>query len=168
MAPDTLYNSKLIGQLMKGDTPVLSQFFTFNTTLIPNWFSHSILASCELVMPAWVAEKVLIILYLLGLTLSFRWLIYELCPGNLSVSIIIIPFAYSMLFHMGFYNNCFSFALMFLTLAYWYRKRNSGSYSKTAVLLLLLTLTYFTALMAFAFTGFFLGCWCWRLPSKTI
>ena len=152
-----LYNSKLIGHLLNGETPVVNTFFTFNPSIIPNWFSHFILSTCQLVMPAWAAEKVLLVIYLLGITLSFRWLMHELGTGHLSVSVIILPFAYSLLFHLGFYNYCFSFAFLFLTLAYWLRTRGDHSVSKISILLLLLTVTYFTAVLAFAFTGLCLG-----------
>jgi len=152
-----LYNARLIGHLLKGDSATISEFFRLNPVAIPNWFCYFILSVFDQFLPAWIAEKILLLFYLVGITFSFRMLIKQLCPGNLSVSIIIFPFAFNFLFHLGFYNYSLSFIFMFLTLAYWIRHRQQTAFSKYAVMLLLLTLTYFSAILTFAFTGICLG-----------
>jgi hypothetical protein len=111
--PAHLYNSNIIYNLTKGDCHVLSDFFTINKLLIPNWTSHFILSSLYFIFPGWLAEKTLFMLYLIGMAISFRLLLKQLCPSNLYLSIFIFPFMYSFLFHLGFYNYCISFIFLF-------------------------------------------------------
>ena len=155
--PAHLYNASLIGHMLNGEASVIETFFQFNPVVVPNWISYFIMAPLLKFMPAWMAEKILLLVYLFGTTFSFRMLILQLSPGNLNLSVFILPFTYSFLFHMGFYNYSLLFILMFLTLATWIRNRRSGMISRILALVILLTLTYFSAILTFAFTGFCLG-----------
>jgi hypothetical protein len=155
--PAHLYNSNIIYNLTKGDCHVLSDFFTINKLLIPNWTSHFILSSLYFIFPGWLAEKTLFMLYLIGMAISFRLLLKQLCPSNLYLSIFIFPFMYSFLFHLGFYNYCISFIFFFYTLSYWLEHQNNLNLKKIIVMLLLLALTYFSNALTYCFLGMCLG-----------
>lgn len=155
--PSHLYNSNLIGHLIKGDSFVIGDYFTLNRAIIPNWMSHFVLSLFNMFLPAWFAEKVLLILYLIGISISFRLLIKQLCKGDIPLAISISPFAYSFLFHLGFYNYCLSFIFLFLTLYYWIKHHQENNYSKYIILFILLWITYFSAILTFFFLGFCLG-----------
>jgi len=107
--------------------------------------------------PAWMAEKLLILLYVTGMALSFRFLIKQLNPGNVSLSLLIFPFIYSFLFHLGFYNFSISFIFFFLTLGYYLKTESGNKLSAYLVLFVLITLTYFSNTLIYGFLGLTLG-----------
>ena len=152
-----LYNSNLIFHLFKGDSDLISTFFKFNSFPVPNWIDHLIIALFRFVLPAWQAEKAFLLIYLLGLTLSFRCLVRALNPDCSALSVLIFPFVYSYLFRMGFYNNSFSFLLLFFTLYYWVKTKSESGFKKYFYLFILVSLTYFSNGLTFLFLGLALG-----------
>ncbi len=155
--PAHLYNSNIICHLLKGDSSIINDFFSINKFPVPNWTGHFILSIFCFIFPSWLAEKVLLFIYLTGIAVSFRLLIKELCPENKILSIFIFPFAYSFLFHLGFYNFSFSFVFLFLTIYYWLKTRNNQTFKKYLLLFLLITLTYFSNILTYCFLGLCLG-----------
>lgn len=154
--PAHIYNSNILLQLLKGNN-VLSQFYSINSIPVPNWTSHLILLIFHSFLPGWVAEKILQIIYVSGMAISFRYLIKTLNPKNVSLSILIFPFIYSFLFHLGFYNFSLSFILFFFTLGYWLDSFYSKNTYKHFVLFFLITITYFSNLIIFGFLGLTMG-----------
>jgi hypothetical protein len=151
--PAHLYNSNIVTEILKGNSS-LKEFYTLNSVIIPNWLSHFIMTVFRFFLPAWLAEKSLLIIYVSGTALSFRYLIRILNPTNIALSIFIFPFIYSFLFHLGFYNFCLSFSLFFLTLGYWLKHFESKIKSKHLILMFLFLVTYFSNLLTFIFLGF--------------
>ncbi|KFD38298.1 hypothetical protein AT05_10865 [Schleiferia thermophila str. Yellowstone] len=154
--PAHLYNANILLHLLRGND-FLSEFYSINNLPIPNWISHIILLIFQSFLPSWMAEKILLIIYVSGMALSFRYLIKVLNPKNISLSILIFPFIYSFLFHLGFYNFSLSFILFFSTLGYWIHSFNSKNKYKYFILFLLITMTYFTNLLIFGFLGLTMG-----------
>jgi hypothetical protein len=155
--PAHLYNSNLIGHLIKGDCNSITDFFTLNKALIPNWTDHFILSALCFIFPAWIAEKAFLFIYIIGLAFSFRLLIRKLCPGNIYLSIFIFPFAYSLLFHLGFYNYCISFVFLFFSLYFWIKNRNQLIPGNYTILFILINLTYFSNVVTYCYLGMCLG-----------
>ncbi|GCD77529.1 hypothetical protein JCM31826_10110 [Thermaurantimonas aggregans] len=112
--PAHLYNANIIAHLLR-ENESLSEFYMINKFWIPNWTSHAFLAVLHFIMPAWLAEKILISLYVIGMALSFRFLIKQINTKSVALSIMIFPFMYSFLFHLGFYNFSISFIIFFFT-----------------------------------------------------
>jgi hypothetical protein len=154
--PAHLYNSNILNHLIRGNT-TLSEFYSINTVPIPNWTSHFLLSIFHIVLPAWLAEKALLVLYVSGMAFSFRFLIKELNPENIPLSILIFPFIYSFLFHLGFYNFSISFILFFTTLGFWLRSQSDEKIYNYFILLLLITITYFSNVLVFGFLGLSIG-----------
>ena len=148
--PAHLYNSNLINHLLFGDKTPLSNFFSFNPEPIPNWSGHFILSLFNLMMPAYLAEKLLLILYLIALPFSFRSLIKTLSPNNYLLSYLIFPFTYSFLFYYGFYNSIIAVVFMIVSINYWLKHQDNLSIKKGIILFLLLLITYFSHLFIFA------------------
>jgi hypothetical protein len=155
--PCHLYNSNLINHLVTVSPGEITNFFVINKAVIPNWTGHLILSLFNLLFPAWVAEKVLIIFYLLGISISFRLLLKQFNPDFVGFSVLIVPFAYSFLFHLGFYNYCLSFVFLFFTIYYWLKNSENNGFQKYIVLFVLSALTYLSAILTFFFLGFCLG-----------
>ena len=154
--PAHLYNSNILLHLLKGNN-ALSEFYSINSLPIPNWTSHFILLCFHSILPSWTAEKILLVMYVSGMALSFRYLIKNLNSQNIALSILIFPFIYSFLFHLGFYNFSLSFILFFTTLGYWLHSFNSNNFYKHLILFFLITTTYFSNLVIFGFLGLTLG-----------
>ena len=151
-----LYNSNILLELLKGNQ-TLSEFYSINKLPIPNWTGHFILLTFQSFLPAWIAEKILLIFYVAGMAISFRYLIKVLNPENTSLSILIFPFIYSFLFHLGFYNFSISFIFLFTTLGFWLRNNTSTKPYFLIILFLLINITYFTNLLIFGFLGLIIG-----------
>ncbi|MFN4300308.1 MAG: hypothetical protein ACK4EX_11355 [Thermaurantimonas sp.] len=126
--PAHLYNANMIAHLLKGNES-LSEFFMIKKFWIPNWTSHAFLAVLHFVMPAWLAEKTLIILYVSGMAFSFRFLVKQMNSDSVALSVLIFPFMYSFLFHLGFYNFSLSFIFFFYAVGLWIRRYSSGAIS---------------------------------------
>lgn len=151
-----LYNSRLIAEIFTGNETIQS-FYKINPVLIPNWTSHFILSSFMLVFPAWVAEKILLIAYFSGMSISFRTLIKNLNKDNIALSIFIFPLAHSYLFHLGFYNYSLSFIFYFITFAYWLKNYETAGVKFYLLTSILILLTYLSNLLTFGFLGITLG-----------
>ena len=156
--PAHLYNANVLLDLISGNSK-LSAFYEINTIPIPNWVSHFLLLTFRFVAPAWLAEKMLLIVYLGGLAISFRLLIKELAPNNISFSFLVFPFSYSFLFYLGFYNYSLSFIFFFLSLWVYFKYSRSKIFQFYVLLGLLIALTYFSNVLLFVFLGFTLGCY---------
>lgn len=156
--PAHLHNSQLINSLLLENRSVISDFFKFNAEPVPNWTGHLILSFFNLFLPAFVAEKILLVSCLIGLPLSFRLLIKNISPGNPAFSYLIFPFTYSFLFILGFYNFSIALILLLLTLVFWIKKENSIFNPKNILqLFALVTLTYFSHIFVFAILLFLIG-----------
>jgi hypothetical protein len=150
--PSHLYNANLINQIWFHSS-FISRYFIINPIPVPNWLGHFCLAFLHLFLPAYFAEKLLILAYFFGMPYSFRWLIKSIEPGATWTTYVIFPFTYCLLLTLGFYNFCLSFILLFLTWGNWERNRNNLNFKNWIVLFFLCTLIYFSHL----FTYFVLG-----------
>jgi hypothetical protein len=151
-----LYNTNILFQILNGNN-FLTEYYIINNLPIPNWIGHSMMLTFRSFLPAWMAEKILLLIYVSGMAVSFRYLIRVLNPENSTLSILIFPFIYSFLFHLGFYNFSISFILFFSTLGFWLRTYEKNNIINYFVLFLLITLTYFSNLLIFGFLGLTIG-----------
>jgi len=156
--PAHLYNANLLLHLIKGDE-VLAQYFEMNTRLIANWPSHLILSFFLVILPAWIAEKALLIIYVIGISLSFRYLVSVTNPYNKSMSLIIFPFIHTFLLHSGFWNFSLSIIFLFLTPAIFFKRYFTDQKVPLLWITLLLTLSAITNILVFFIIGLIIGLW---------
>ena len=64
--PAHLYSSFLLNQLVSGNE-FLGEYLSINSFYIPNWISHFFLSIFLTVFDVWMAEKILIMLYVAGM-----------------------------------------------------------------------------------------------------
>lgn len=153
-----LYNSNIIIELLFGSNNQFETFFNFNKVLVPNWIGHFILSFFNLFLPAFLAEKILLLTYLIGLPYAFRLLIKTIKPENIEFSYLIFPFCYSFPFILGFYNFSIAIVLMLITLNFWLKTNNTVfSLKKTLIISLLFTLVFFSHVFIFSLVLFFIG-----------
>jgi hypothetical protein len=150
--PAHLYNSNLLNELIFSPNSSIGDYYVLNPILVPNLLSHLILSLFNLLLPAFWAEKILIIAYLFLLPVSFRSL--TKFYNKASLSYLIFPFCYSFLFYLGFYNLSISFILLFFTLLFWKKNENRLNIKSLLFLFLLVTSTYFAHIFVFVFLVF--------------
>lgn len=145
-----LHNSNLINSLLFNEKSVINDFIQFNPEPVPNWIGHFILSVFNLFLPAFLAEKILLAIYIIGIPYSFRSLVKTIAPNNKLLSFLIFPFVFSGFFFFGFYNFNISLILLFFTLSFWIKNRhNSLTFGTIFKLFLLITLTYFSHVFVF-------------------
>lgn len=154
--PAHLYNANLLRHILLGND-FIKETYQINSFPVPNWTSHFLLAFFRLLLPGWISEKLLLMIYVAGMALSFRYLVRAINPKNISLSVFIFPFIYSFLFHIGFYNYTISFIFLFLTLGCWIKHYHNNQLLLHLVIGTLLIITYFSNILTYAFTGITMG-----------
>ncbi|MCX6306560.1 MAG: hypothetical protein NT040_16470 [Bacteroidetes bacterium] len=145
-----LSNSNIISQLVFHNNDLFHKFFMINPEPVPNWTSHLLVSIFTLIMPAFLAEKILIIIILTGTPFAFRILMQTVSPKNTLYSLLIFPFTHSMFFFFGFFNFCMAILLFLVTLNYWLRHEPRAlNLKQTGLLALLVALTYFSHIVIF-------------------
>ncbi|MDR9374736.1 MAG: hypothetical protein RI565_07700, partial [Schleiferiaceae bacterium] len=152
-----LYNSNIINELLWSGNELFEAFFKFNDLFVPNWIGHFILSLFNLFLPAFLAEKILLLCYLIGLPFSFRFFIKSVAPENVAYSYLIFPFCYTFPFILGFYNFSLAIILMLITFNYWQTKFNNFSPKQSFILFSLFTLTFFSHVFVFILVLFLIS-----------
>lgn len=142
--PAHLYNANILRHLWAGQSEVLHQWYTVNPAPVPNWTSHVLLAAFGAFLPAYLAEKALLLLYVVGLPLAFRAFVNRISPVHSPMVYLIFPFVYNYLFCLGFYNLSLSIVLLFAGLAISIKQMEAPSTSGWMIQMFLFLLTYFT------------------------
>lgn len=156
--PAHLYNSQVIKHLILNDSQIINEFYQFNSFPVPNWITHALLIVFNTIFPAAIAEKCLLIIFLLGFPLVFRKLILSVNPNNALLSYIAFPLAYNHTFSMGFLSFNISLILMLIVLKMWLEfDETSFSGKKTAQLTLVFIVFYFSHLFVFGLTLMCIG-----------
>jgi len=93
-----LYNANIIKELILHPEGAFANYFEFNSSPVPNWTGHFILTFFRFIFPAFLAEKCLLIIYLVGLPYAFRSLVKRLNPKNALGAYFIFPFCYTSIF----------------------------------------------------------------------
>ena len=150
--PTHLYNARIITELLKGDA-YISQFFALNPVIVGNSTAHFTMAFLMFIFPAWLAEKLLLSSYIIGLALSFRYFAKSVNPSGSLLYLIIFPLGFNSLFLMGYYNFCIAFIPFFLVLGYIKRHENHLGIKEILWIALLFLGIYISHAVVFVFTG---------------
>lgn len=141
--PSHLYNASLIKHLLLGNDAI-SRYFTINPIPVPNWIGHGMLGASNLILPAFLSEKLLLAIYFFGMPYAFRALVKAI-DGTSWSYYLIFPFLYSFPLFLGFYNFCISLVILMATLAYWFLNERAFPEKKSStILFLLFLLLYFS------------------------
>jgi hypothetical protein len=146
--PCHLYNARIIRDLVLGDE-LTAHFFRINPFPEPNWTGHAIMAVVMAIAPAWIAEKVVVLLAVIGLAWCFRSFIGTIAPARIWMSWLVMPFLISYVLRMGFFNFCLGLAVFFALMTAWHQRSASSSRATLWRGGLLLLLLYFTHLSTF-------------------
>ena len=109
--PQHLHTINVLAELIKGND-FMETYYKVNPTIVGYWSSHFILVLFRLIFPAWMAEKAYVIIYIIGMLVSFRFLVSQVSQKKTSVAtLLIFPFMFSTYQLLGYYT--FSFAAIF-------------------------------------------------------
>jgi hypothetical protein len=151
--PQHLHNSQVLNQLILNN-PVFHDFYQINDVLVGYWIGHFLLTVFNFIFPAYIAEKLLIAFYLVGLAFAFRYLVKAINPKPSFMTLLILPFSYSFYFLLGYYSFSIAFIFGFLVLGYFYRHRNTLNIKDSFVLFILLSALFLSHAFVFSLFGF--------------
>ena len=157
--PAHLYNANLINHMLLH--PDFDSYFQFNPELVPNWTGHILLCFFNWFLPGFLAEKMLLILYFVGLPYAFRNLIKSANGEAVWLSYLIFPFTYNYLLSLGFYNFSLGLIGLFIVLSFWIKNQETitSSVKKTVILSILLILVYFSHVLMFSTALLAIACY---------
>lgn len=157
-----LSNANLITQILVYHNDLIQQFFTINPEPIPNWTAHLILAIGGLFLPAFLAEKLLIIILLVGTPFAFRSAISTIDPKKTIFAYLIFPFTQSTFFYLGFFNFCIGIMFLLITLTFWLRHQQEMQKPwNLARLAILILATWFSHILLFGTLLMLIGLHIW-------
>jgi hypothetical protein len=94
--PSHRYYSRIIKYLLGGNE-FLSKYFVLNHLPVPNLTDHYLLALFDVLFRSSVSEKMLLIIFVAGVPLIFRFLIFKYNPTGIASSSFIILFTHCTL-----------------------------------------------------------------------
>ena len=155
--PAHVYNAQLINRLLGDEAELTATYFAFNPEPVPNWGGHVLLIALSWFTSPEGAEKVLQLIYLVGLCLAFRSLVKQINPEAPWAAYLVFPLLYSFPFLLGFYNFCLAMVLLFFLLSRWMKWQGNWTLLKLIGWGIGLILLVFTHLLTFTFFLAILG-----------
>lgn len=150
-APQHLYNANVIKQLLFSND-AFSQFFEINSVIVGYWIGHAVLSLGSLLFPGFIAEKITIILYIIGISYSFKYLVsYNKTKGSYII-FFIFPFTYSFYALSGYYSFSYAAIFFFLFFGYYLRNEMQLNKNKAIVLAVILLLSFLSHAFVYAIT----------------
>jgi hypothetical protein len=164
--PAHLYNANLIAQLLEHPEGRAAQFFYLREALIPNLGGHALLVFFNVFFHAALAEKLVYVLCLTLLPMSFRYCIRSTAPAQLVWCYFVFPLSHSFCFYIGFQSFCLGLALMLFSIGFLKKFWNNTNIKNALILAILLFITatfhLFTAVLAVLVIGAFILFQKWR------
>lgn len=148
--PAHLYNSRIFVDSFDHANYQIRQFYRFGYELYPNMLTHLMLGGLQKIVPALIAEKLVLSLIVAGVPLSLLYLLNSIERGRGVMCLIGFTFTYHNLLHIGFYNFSLSVSMCLLSLGWWWRYRDSMTLAKLGGFYLLALLTYLSHFAGFA------------------
>jgi hypothetical protein len=130
--------------------PLFNRYYEINWRPYPNWAGVAVMATLMFVVPPLIAQKLLasaIVLLLLGGAWALAGVVR---PEERWPAFLAFPFAHHQFLQFGFFNFSISVGFCLVTLAYWWRHRESPSLRFAVVINLLLWLCWFSHVFSFA------------------
>jgi hypothetical protein len=146
--PAHLNIANVIRQYYSPDLPIFREYYILNKNPDPNWSTYFVLVSLMSIVPPLVAEKILLSSYVILLPLSTFYALRAIRPTAGLLTLVVSPFIYNRLLHMGFYNFSYSLVLFFFVLGYWLRYRDRLTHHRILTIAFLSLLLYFCHLVS--------------------
>lgn len=141
--PSHIYNSQVLKDFRDSEYQ-FSDYYKLNIKPFPNWISYIILAGFQFIFSPIVSERLFLTIYVVVMAISFYYFLGVFGHKRRIFAFISFPFIYNFLFLMGFYNFAISVPLMFFSIGYFWKHKDSINWKSGIILGLLLVLTYFS------------------------
>lgn len=115
--PAHVYNAMALHDYLTSPGGINETYYELNDTPVANWATHSLMALLMHFVHPLLAEKILLIGYVLFFAFAVRHVLGVCGPTAQPFTVLIFPFIGGWTLHMGFYNFSFSLPLFFLALA---------------------------------------------------
>ena len=167
--PSHVYNSFILKEYFNTKQyPLLQQYYDLNLQPMPNWFGHIVIASLMFIVDPLIAEKIMLSGYVILFLYAGRFLIigvgrssflsdkspYSFCSdiSTNSLPLLLFPFVYNYLLHMGFYNFSYSVGFCLLAVGYWWDNHQKLGYKQAIVFNLIMVCCYFSHMVSTVIT----------------
>lgn len=150
--PGHIYNGNIIKEMILGNHIEFTNLFKFNTLPVPNWISHFLFASLNMVFPDYITEKIVLGSYFILFPFFFRKIVLWFAPQNKTFSYLGVLFAHNHLLYFGFYNMVFGIVALFGTIYFILNYVNKINFRQIYILAILLLLVYFSHILILLIT----------------
>jgi hypothetical protein len=154
--PAHVYNAQILATSVGGFEPgsPWRDVYAVRWQPIPNWAGPISLAGLVACMPAWLADKIMTSLTLVGFAASIFWLRWRVAGATgLRISALFASLlAMNMAWLFGFSSFMLGACLFPITLGYWWPARDRLDIARLLTLAVLLALGYFCHLVSLALT----------------
>lgn len=139
--PAHFYNANLIQSLLSGDR-IIASWFSFNSSIIPNYSSYVVLKFFSSILPPSEAHKTFILAMTLLPPLLFLWLLKTLNFKSLFWALLLFPLSFSSALQYGFFNFSMGLILLLSYLIFLFKKKQFSFLTACLNALFLLALFY--------------------------
>ncbi len=147
--PAHIYNAVTLHDYLLLSEGINHLYYELNPSINANWVTHLILVVLVHFIKPLVAEKIILIAYVLLFAIAVRYALASFGPGARSFAVLIFPFIGNWALHMGFYNFSYSLVLYFLVLGIFLRSAEKRSGMNVIMLALAATFLNFLHLLTF-------------------
>lgn len=130
---------------------IYREFFEKSSINSPNMLVYFLLYCLMMVFPPFIAEKLLLSLFVVGLPISVWYMTTSYNYKGGVVALLSFPLVYNYITYFGFYNFLFGSLVYCITMGYWLRYRGKRSWSTPVFTALLLLGAYYTHLSSVIF-----------------
>lgn len=154
--PNHLYTSRTFLELLCNEG-FYSQYFHFNDSFTPNYFTVIILGGLQSIFSGMVALKIFHLLHVVLMVFSAYYWSNARSNKPANYPYLVFPFIYSFLFISGFYNFILGVSFGFITLGFFERiQLRSWKMKHYVIIGLLLILVYLSHIIPFFFIGLYI------------
>jgi hypothetical protein len=151
--PAHVYNAQILTRSFGAGSP-FEDVYMIRWQPIPNWMGHLALAGLVAILPAWVADRILISLTLAGFAASVFWLRGRVAGvrHRTGAALLAVLLAMNTAWLFGFYGFMIGAGFFAITLGCWWPHRDDLRAGRIAGLSALLVLGYFCHLVSLGLT----------------
>jgi len=152
--PAHVYNAQILALSFNPESPFQS-IYTIQWQPIPNWVGQLVLAGLVAAFPAWVADRIMISLTLVGFAAGILWLRWRVAGGRglAGAALLAALLAMNFTWLFGFTSFMLGACLFPITLGVWWSGRDRLTAVRIAAISALLVLGYFCHLVSVGLTA---------------
>lgn len=141
--PSHVYNTQVLKDFYDNDYK-FGNYYKLNLKLFPNWICYVMMMAFQFVLSPIASEKLLLTIYVIMMAISVYYLLGAYGHKRRLFSFLCFVYIYNFLLLMGFYNFSLAVPLLFFSIGYFWRHKDSINWKSGVVLTLLLVLIYFS------------------------